>query len=109
MMLQLSIISSVIAMSVATRAYYLWEDDNRTGLDILSEKEYYQLASKIDAYLRAYWLYKDAIDGKYDTCSICLQHIGKIECSKCKQRLCGRCLINLGSFTCPYCRAPRKA
>lgn len=95
-------------MSLATRAYYLWEDDSRCGFDQITDAEYHQLACKIDMYLRSYRLYRDAIDNNYDTCSICLQHLGKIECSRCRQRLCGRCLINLGTTTCPYCRAARK-
>ena len=92
-------------MSIVTRSYYLWEDDKNAGKVILSEKSYYLLASTIEKHIRYFRLFRDVKSSgtEYDQCEICLDYIAKIECSKCKQRICGRCVINFKS--CQFCRA----
>lgn len=96
-------------MSVRTRAYYLWEDDKNGGRPLLNDKQYYTLAQIIELYVSKYNFYKDAIikdNSLWDECNICMIYLGKLECVKCKQKVCARCVLKLDS--CPYCRNIKK-
>lgn len=90
-------------MSVSTRAYYLWEDDKKSGSSTLSKNDYWILANNIEFLIHKYNFFKDANVKECDECSICMEYLGKIECIKCTQKICGRCLTKIKK--CPYCRA----